>query len=361
MLTALAQSIAIGEQSALRPAGPAADQIGDLWNMMLVTSAIVTVLVFAALAWAIFRRRPPDATPEADRPADTRGERLNDESGGRGLEDVGRPWSERVGARVMIYAGFVFPAVVLGIVLVFTMRALAAISLPSHALASPDQVPAAGEIAVKVIGRQFWWEIEYLDAEPRRRFETANEIRIPVGARVTVQLASNDVIHSFWVPGLAGKMDLIPGRTNALWIEADRPGVWRGQCAEFCGVQHANMALVVVAEPRASWEAWAQRQREPAPSPADSAAALDREAFLTSGCVLCHAVRGTDARGELGPDLTHLASRLTLAAGMLPNSEGHRYGWIANPQAIKPGNHMPAVPLTVEQLHAIVRYLGTLQ
>jgi cytochrome c oxidase subunit II len=337
----LAQAIAVGRQSALETGGPSAERIGELWNLMLGLSIVVTLLVLLALAWAIWRPRPPGLAAEADRPADARGERL--------------------GTRVMVGAGAVLPAAILGVLLVITMRALAAVSLPSHALMQPDDPPAPGELAVKVTGRQYWWEVEYLDAEPQRRFETANELRIPVGRRVIVRLVAGDVIHSFWVPGLGGKMDLVPGRTNVTFIEASRPGVWRGQCAEFCGVQHAKMAFVVVAEPPDRWEAWAARQRLPPPVPRDSLALADRNTFLASGCVLCHAVRGTPARGELGPDLTHLASRLTLAAGTLPNTPGQRYGWVANPQAIKPGNKMPAVPLSPDELHAIVRYLGTLQ
>ena len=356
-----AQAIAVAPQSALETGGPAAASIGELWNLMLWLGTAVTVLVLAGLAWAIFRRRPADAQAEADRPADARGERLNDESGGRGSAESGRPRSERIGVRVMVGGGIVFPTIVLGILLVFVMRTLAATSLPSHVFAQPADPPRPGELTVLVTGHQFWWEVEYLDADPRLRFETANELRIPVGRRVVVRLAAGDVIHSFWVPGLQGKMDNVPGRTNALWLEASQPGRWRGQCAEYCGVQHAKMAFVVVAEPAAQWEAWAARQRRPAPEALDSGARADRATFLASGCVLCHAVRGTPAGGDLGPDLTHLASRLTLAAGTLPNTPGHRYGWVADPQAIKPGNRMPAVPMSAAELHGVVRYLGTLE
>ena len=360
LLRLLAQPLAVGRQSALETAGPAAHRIGDLWNFMLWFGTVVTVLVFAAFAWALFRRRPQGFRAEADHPADLRGERANDESGGRGATERGRPRSERIGVRVMVGAGIVFPAIALGAVLVFTMRTLGAVTLPSHSVARLDEPPAPGELVIEVTGRQYWWEVRYLDREPQRAFDTANELRIPVGRPVTVRLRSGDVIHSFWVPGLHGKMDLIPGRVNAIAIEADRPGVWRGQCAEFCGQQHAKMAFAVVAEPAAAFEAWAARQREGARAPVDSAALADQGVFLSSGCVLCHAVRGTPARARAGPDLTHIASRLTLAAGTLPNSPGHLYGWIANPQALKPGSTMPPVPLDARELHAIVRYLRTL-
>ncbi len=355
------QATATGAQSALESGGPAAARIGELWNVMLVAGTIVTVLVLIGLAWAIWRPRAAGMIPEADRPADARGESLNDESGGRGHEGTGRPRSERSGVRVMVWAGIVVPAVILGALLAFTMRVLDDISLPSHMLAARDAPPAAGELTLQVTGRQYWWEVEYLDAVPERRFETANEIHIPVGRRVIVRLVADDVIHSFWVPGLAGKMDLVPGRTNVTFIEASRPGVWRGQCAEFCGVQHALMAFTVVAEAQEAFDAWAAQQRSTASEPVDSSSRADRDVFLASGCALCHAVRGTTARGEAGPDLTHLASRMTLAAGTLPNARGHRDGWVANPQAIKPGSLMPSVPLTPDELHAIVRYLGTLR
>jgi cytochrome c oxidase subunit II len=359
-LLALAQARAVAPQSALHPGGPAAARIGDLWDMMLVTGTIVTAITFALLLYALFRRRRPDELPpEADRPADTRGELANDESGGRGRGGEGRPRSERVGARAMLYGGLVFPAVVLGAVLVFTFRALGAIVAPANVRA--EGTPRPGEIVIEVVGRQYWWEVRYLDAVPGNVFETANEIRLPAGRTALLRLSSDDVIHSFWVPGLQGKMDLIPGRVNVVPITAGRPGVWRGQCAEFCGVQHAKMALVVVAEPEDRWQAWLAAQRAPAAAPADSARLADQGTFLRSGCVLCHAVRGTPAGGDVGPDLTHVASRLTLAAGVLPNSTGNLYGWIANPQSHKPGSKMPSVPMTADELHGITRYLETLR
>jgi cytochrome c oxidase subunit 2 len=259
----------------------------------------------------------------------------------------------------MLVGGLIVPAIVLGVILVLTLRTLALVAAPADALA--EGTPRPGEHVIEVTGRQFWWEVRYLDADASRAFETANELRIPVGRPVLLRLRSDDVIHSFWVPGLHGKMDLIPGRTNVLRIDARRPGTWRGQCAEFCGVQHAKMGLVVVAEPPERYAAWAAAQRAPAPEPADSAGRADRATFLASGCALCHAVRGTPAGGGLGPDLTHVASRLTLAAGTLPRAAGNLYGWIADPQAHKPGAKMPPLPLTADELHAIARYVGSLR
>jgi cytochrome c oxidase subunit 2 len=360
-LRPLAQPIAVARQSALEPGGPEAERIAYLWNVMLVVGTIVTVAVLAGLVYALFRRRPAGFVPEADRPPDTRGERSNEEGGGRGHEGQGRPRTERVGVRWMVAAGIVVPVVVLLPILVITMQTLAAVTLPSRSVAHVDAPPAPGELVVEVTGRQYWWEVRYRNVTPQLEFETANELRIPVGQRVVVRLRSKDVIHSFWVPGLQGKMDLVPGRTNAIVLTAGQPGVWRGQCAEFCGVQHAKMAFTVVAESPERYEAWASGQRGDARAPADSAGRADQEAFLASGCVVCHAVRGTPAHGDAGPDLTHLASRLTLAAGTLPNALGHLHGWVADPQAVKPGSLMPAVPLDASQLHAIVRYVSTLQ
>jgi cytochrome c oxidase subunit 2 len=207
-----------------------------------------------------------------------------------------------------------------------------------------------------VVGHQWWWEFQY----PELGFVTANELHVPVGRRVELRLTSTDVIHSFWVPELQGKTDLIPGRENVAWIEADRPGVYGGQCAEYCGIQHTHMGLLVVAQPEAEYEQWAAGQRAPAVTPADSTTDRGRETFLRA-CALCHTVRGTPAGGRLGPDLTHLASRRTLAAGLLPNTAGHLGGWISNPQALKPGTRMPRVPLSRDEFRLLHQYLLTLR
>lgn len=356
----LLQPAATSPQSALIPGGPAAARIDELWTFMLWSGTTITIIVVAALLFALFRQR--DAEPaEADQPPDPRGKSSENEPGGRDPGHRHRWLAERTGVRVMVGAGIVFPGVMLLVIHLLTMRTLDAVAMPAFSIDGVDAPPRAGELAIEVTGLQYWWRVVHLDAVPARRFETANEIRIPVGRPVTIRLRSGDVIHSFWVPGLHGKMDLVPGRTNALSIQADTAGIWRGQCAEFCGVQHTMMALVVVAMEPDAFEQWSERQRQPAPTPADSGALADQQRFLASGCVFCHAVRGTVATGSRGPDLTHIASRLTLAAGTLPNTVGHRYGWIANPQAIKPGSLMPTVPMSVDDLHAIVRYLSTLE
>jgi len=352
-LAALLQAVAVAPQSALEPAGPGAARIDRLWDLMLWSGLAVTALVVALLLVALFRRRRPDELPpEADRPGDPRGEHANVETGGRGRAGEGRPRSERLGARWMIAGGVVFPAIVLTALFLLSVRVLGAL------------YPRRGDTAavtIEVTGRQWWWDVRYLDSAPGAAVRTANELLVRVGRRVRVRLRSHDVIHSFWVPGLQGKMDMIPGRVTETWLQADSAGVWRGQCAEFCGMQHAKMALVVVAEPEAAFTRWLAGERAPAAEPADSAGLAGRETFLRSGCVYCHAVRGTPAHATVGPDLTHVAGRRTLAAGELPNNAGNLYGWIANPQALKPGSHMPAVPMTNEELHAIARYLRSLR
>ena len=206
----------------------------------------------------------------------------------------------------------------------------------------------------------WWWRVAYLDSEGREAFQDANEIHIPVGRPVVFELDSADVIHSFWVPRLGGKKDMIPGRRNYLRLQADAPGSYGGQCAEYCGGPHALMGLVVVAHEPAAFEAWRARQA----APAANAAMVTRgsEVFRASGCGACHTVNGTGFNGLAGPDLSHVGSRRTLGAGILPNNQGTLGGWISDSQAIKPGNRMPAYPvLSGEDLRAVSAWLDSLE
>ncbi len=216
-------------------------------------------------------------------------------------------------------------------------------------------------LQIRVTGRQWFWDVEYRDSVPSRWATTANEIHVPVGRPVVFQLRSNDVIHSFWVPNLGVKRDMIPGQETSIWFQADTPGVYRGQCAEFCGHQHAKMAFLVVAEPPDRFAAWLDRQRDTARTPGDSLARRGQEVFLASSCVMCHAIGGTPAGSRVGPNLTHLASRRTIAAGTLPNSRGHLAGWIVDPQQIKPGARMPPNALEPHDLQALLAYLESLE
>jgi cytochrome c oxidase subunit 2 len=216
-------------------------------------------------------------------------------------------------------------------------------------------------LKIKVTGHQWWWEIRYDDPTPSQMVTTANELHIPTGQPVLLELASQDVIHSFWVPNLHGKKDLIPGYTTSLRLQADRPGVFRGQCAEFCGHQHAYMAFLVIAEPPEQFSAWLEAQRHPAEQPVNAMQQRGQRVFLSSSCVLCHSIGGSPAGGKAGPDLTHVASRQTLAAGTLPNTPGHLAGWIIDAPRIKPGAKMPPNSLAPEELHALLAYLEGLK
>jgi cytochrome c oxidase subunit 2 len=235
---------------------------------------------------------------------------------------------------------------------------IAASVLTDRALA---QLPLRGAATIEMTAHQYWWEARYGESRSSNYFTTANELHIPVGTPVQVTLHSNDVIHSFWVPNLQGKKDLIPGRTATIQLRADRAGTFRGQCAEFCGMQHANMAFLVIAEPPARYQEWTEHQRSAAAAPVSEEEKLGRRVFMGATCAQCHTISGTEAAGRIGPDLTHLASRKTIAAGMLPNTRGHLAGWILDPQQIKPGNSMPPSALAAEDLKALLAYLGTLQ
>jgi cytochrome c oxidase subunit 2 len=217
--------------------------------------------------------------------------------------------------------------------------------------------PPPSTLHLKVVGHQWWWEVQY----PEYGIVTANEIHVPSSPdgkqAAYLELSSADVAHSFWVPQLSGKVDLIPNRLNYMWIDPRETGVYVGNCAEYCGNQHANMLLRVVAEDRPAFEAWAQKQKSAAPNEASAGRAV----FESLSCVNCHVIRGTPAIGKFGPDLTHLASRSTIAAGMMTNTPEHLKTWINDPQQVKPGSFMPSMKLADKQLDQVVSYLGTLQ
>ncbi len=315
-----------GAHSVLDPTGPHASLIADrLWDPMYATAVATFVLVVGALLWAAFRRRTALEAP-----------------GGTGQER---------GLRLTVGLATGLTVVVLFVFLVLDFTVGRAItSTPGH-----------DAIQIRVTGHQWWWEVQYRDALPQHWVTTANEIHIPVGRPVVVELRSTDVIHSFWPPSLSAKRDLIPGKENSLWLQADRPGEYRGQCAEYCGHQHAKMAFLVVAEPADSFAQWLVQQRDTAMTPMDSLTLRGQEVFLGSSCAMCHAIGGTPAGSRVGPDLTHLASRRTIAAGTLSNNRGNLAGWIVDPQAIKPGAKMPANSLDPKDLQALLAYLGTLR
>jgi cytochrome c oxidase subunit 2 len=296
-------------QSLLNPHGPAAAEIADLAWLLFVGGGAILVLIVVLALQAVLAPRAWLASP----------------------------W-------IVVAGGVVFPVAVLSALLVFTVR-------PMRAMGGADARPPALEI--EVTAHQWWWRVRYLGSQRELDFETANEIRIPTGLPVQIHLRSADVIHSFWVPNLAGKVDMVPGRTNHLRLEAANPGTFRGQCAEYCGGPHARMALYVIAEEGARFEAWRLAQRAPA--------SRSNEVFATR-CAACHAIRGTGASGQLGPDLTHVASRLSLGAGILPNDAATLSGWIASGQHVKPGNLMPSFEhLPARELQSVAAYLSGLQ
>ena len=314
--------IQLGGHSVLHPAGPQAARIHDFWQFLWIVAAVVFAGVVVTLLLAAFRRRRPDPDARA---------------------------VHRSAVRA-VAAATAASVVVLFVFLVVNFRAGQALTRPPH-----------GAVHVKVRGYQWWWEIVYPAPTPSDQVTTANELHVPAGRPVVVELTSADVIHSFWPPSLVGKRDLIPGDMATIWFQADTPGVYRGQCAEFCGHQHAKMGFLVIAEEPAAFDAWLRRQRDSSATPADSVAARGQEVFLATQCALCHTLRPTPAGSRVGPDLTHLAGRRTIAAGTLPNDRGNLARWIIDPQGVKPGARMPATPLNQPDLDALVTYLGTLQ
>jgi cytochrome c oxidase subunit 2 len=314
--------------SVFDPTSPQARAVAHLWWWMLGVGGAVWISVTTVALYAAFARR---------------GHRESDD-----LFHLAPEMHQRL-TRIVAAAGFV-TVLILAVFLVYDFAA-------GRALA---QHPQRG-ITIDVTGHQWWWEILYENPDPSRQLLTANEIHVPVGEPVQFKLRARDVIHSFWAPNLSGKRDLIPGYMSAIWFQADTPGVYRGQCAEFCGLQHAKMAFYVVAEPRSKFEAWLAASSQSHRTPTDSALLYGQRVFLTSGCAVCHTISGTPAQATIGPTLSHLKSRATIASGTLANTRENLMGWITNPQAIKPGVLMPAIPLKPDQLTALVSYLETLK
>lgn len=306
------------------PKGPAAGEIAQLGWLLVGLGSAIFVLVMGLLGYALFHQRSQEIDPAVDR----------------------HRWPTSTAKRWVLVGGALFPALILAVILAFTITVLRAISAIE---------PNEG-LTIEVNGRQWWWEVHY----PRQRIITANEIHIPIGQPVRVVLNAGDVIHSFWVPDLHGKLDMIPGQTNEFWLQADHPGEYWGECAEFCGIQHAKMSFVVVAESPDAFARWQASASQPAVTPSAPLLQQGQALFLNSTCAYCHAIQGTSAVGNLGPDLTHLASRRTLAAGAVPNTAEQLAHWIVDPQQIKPGNLMPASHYAEAELQALLAYLLSL-
>lgn len=313
--------------SVLDPVGPQAARVATLWWFSFAVAAVVYVLTIGTLLWAAWRAR---------RRANT-----GTSVGADGERRMTRAVAAATGVTVAILLVFLGYDLTVG-------RAM-------------TPAPVKHPLTVEVTGHQWWWEVQYADTSPHGRFTTANEVHIPVGRPVVFLLTARDVIHSFWVPNLGGKKDLIPGYTQTVWFQADTPGVYRGQCAEFCGLQHAKMALQVVAEPADRYTRWVHQMQQSASAPADPVAQRGQAVFMNGTCVMCHAIEGTPARSLAGPDLTHVGSRRTLAAATLPNDRASLRAWITDPQRIKPGANMPPNVLPSADLDALVTYLQSLR
>lgn len=261
----------------------------------------------------------------------------------RGERKISRRW-----ARVLVFGG--------GVVAPFLTVATISASGLIISSETEGKVATRGQ-AIRVIGERWWWEFQYVDENGEVIATTANELHLPVGQRSRLELISDNVIHSFWAPNLQGKTDLVPGTVNTLSIEPDVAGVFRGQCAELCGLQHAMMGFLVIAQPPAEFDAWLARQSEPAQT--DESEGVD--IFFREGCAGCHTIRGIDAKGVQGPDLTHLASRRTIAAARLPNTRDNLRTWIAVGQTVKPGNLMPEFLLQPDEFSALLDFLEALE
>jgi cytochrome c oxidase subunit 2 len=316
----LALAACSGPQSALDPAGPAARELADLWWVMASGAVLILLVVFGCAIYAT--RVAPRAHP-----------------------DFAGTW-------FILGGGVALPVAVLTLLLTHSF-------LLGRDLSRPLPQDA---LRIEVIAKQWWWEVRYRPAGRDKPVISANELRLPVGEPVELLLSASDVIHSFWLPSIAGKRDMIPGQVNTLVLEAGEEGIYRGQCAEYCGGPHALMAFYAIATPPEDFAAWLEREAGPAADPDDDFLEQGGELFLSSGCGTCHTIRGTEAKGTFGPDLTHLGGRRSLGAGILPNNVGTIAGWIADAQHIKPGNRMPSFnTFSGQELRAIAAYLASLE
>jgi cytochrome c oxidase subunit II len=319
-----------GNQTSLNPVGPGAGRIESEFALIFWITLTVYCIVMLALVIYVVRRRhslnlipePIQTTPQSDR----RAERL-------------------VGGAMLVT-----------IVLLFIMMIGSFVT--GHALGSMNRETA---YTIDVYGHQWWWEVKYPDDEADKTVVTANEIHVPLGVPLRIHGTSRDVIHSFWAPNVQGKRDLMPGYETDLMMQVDQPGRWRGQCAEYCGEQHAHMSFYIVAESGPQFKEWLERQAESSVAPSNPQTTRGQQVFLSHACVMCHTIRGTPAGSRVGPDLTHVASRATIAAGALPNTIGNLGGWILNAQSIKPGCRMPPNHMTGSELQDLLAYLETLK
>jgi cytochrome c oxidase subunit 2 len=324
-------------QSMLHSMGTQASRVEKLWWIFFGVLGVIYLLVLWFLGQALLRRGgnrtgdKPETLPAPDLYPSEKGEKR-----------MARVVGFFVGASVVVLFVFLISEFVTG-------RSLHALS------AEPNP------LEMKVTGHMWWWEVQYEDSLSSNIVTTANEIHLPVGRPVHIKLDSKDVIHSFWIPELDGKRDMVPGHPTSTWIKADEPGVYTGQCAEFCGYQHAHMRFIVTAESPAKFDKWLEAQRQTPPAPQTPQQKKGQDFFLRTSCILCHSISGTPAHATIGPNLSHIASRPTIAAGTLPNNRGNLGGWILDAQHIKPGCKMPQNPMSSDNLEALLDYIESLR
>lgn len=327
-------------QSTLQAHGPAAEQIAFLSWFMTILFVVVTVIMWGLLSWGFWKRR--------------------------GTLAEHAPITEGGGQAWIAIGGLAVPLIILTVIFILGLRLLAA--FPIHGMHGGMNMAGmagmedeAAKPSIVIVGHQWWWEVHYLGESTDQAFTTANEIHIPAGRPVNIELQSRDVMHSFWVPSLHGKVDLIPGRSNFIRIEASKPGDYEGQCAEYCGAQHAHMRLLVVAQNPDEFDRWSQQQRKPAAQPTSDDASAGQEVFLEGACAICHQIRGTQAGGTVAPDLTHIAGRRLIAGNSFPNNTAYLEAWVTHAQSLKPEAQMPDLAMfTGKQLRQLVEYLRQL-
>ena len=335
VLAAPAVVCAGGVQSAIDPVGPQAARLAQLWWLMFWVCSAVFIIVMAVAVYAFIRGRR--AAKGAANPLPP---------------ELHSPTEEQRRLNSTVIAATTVTILIMFGLLIDSFRVGRAMTA---------ELDRKQGVTIELTGHQWWWEVRYMNVDASSIFTTANEIHIPVGVPVTFSLKGGDVIHSFWVPNLSGKKDLIPGKIATIWLQADHPGVFRGQCAEYCGHQHAHMGLWVIAEPVDQFNSWLRTQAQPAVTPANSDLQHGQQVFLTSTCVMCHAIAGTPAGSNIGPNLTHVGSRQTIAAATLTNDHDQLAQWIADSQKIKPGNRMPPNSLPPNDLQSLVNYLQSLK
>ena len=322
-------------QSVFQKEGPASTRITHLSLFMTVLFLVITLIMWALIGWGFTRRRGSLA------------EHAPFDAGG------GHLW--------VAIGGVAVPLLVLSVLFVLGLNLL--MDFPIHGMhGGMANAQMAMKPEIRIIGHQWWWEVQYLNDDVHKQFTTANEIHLPSHRSVNIEVRTADVMHSFWLPALHGKVDLIPGHPNYIRLEASKDGTYSGQCAEFCGSQHAHMRLIAVTQEPDDYEAWLDAQRTPGADPQTPEAIAGRQTFLAGPCSMCHTVRGTIAGGRVAPDLTHIGSRLDIAANTYPNNDAYLEAWITHAQSMKPGAQMPDLTqFTGDQLHGLVAYLRQLQ